>query len=379
MNKTIQILLAILLIISGSVCLVYAQEQKPIVKIAVIAPLTGGLAKRGQDISNMIEILEPHLNNSGKRYKYQFLLDDGRCGAGNAATTIAKKLIHLDKVKFLVTGCSGETLQVGPVAQKEGIVTFAVLSTHQDVKKLGNYVFRTFVDIERSVEKFAEHMAKKSDDRIAVLTEENAFTFGIKELLHKFLGPKIIFSDDFPPDTHEFNSLLMKIKAKKVAGVYFNVLSEGTLAVLVNQMRALGLKHQIYSYNMPEAASFRKAVGDNGQGLDFIGSPDIEEASDEFNQILKIYLERHPEGPSFEFLLRCFFDAVKSIVGSVEKLGPEPKLVRDFLYSYQSFGALGKVEYDQNGDIRDVNYVLKRINSGEIEYIGDLVGPNAVS
>ena len=123
--------------------------------------------------------------------------------------------------------------------------------------------------------------------KIAILTEENAFTFGIKELLHRHLAGSIVFSDDFPPGTGDFNTLLMKIKAQEADGVYFNVLSERPLAIMVNQSRALGLDFQIYSYNMPEASSFVGATGKNSEGLEFIGTPVISDSSKDFIAILK--------------------------------------------------------------------------------------------
>lgn len=364
-----QILTVTLFLLFSAICMA---EEKQLVKIGVIAPLSGGLAKRGEDLGRFIEVFEPHLNSISQKYRYKFLLDDGKCGTGNSSTTIAMKMIHVDKVNFLVTGCSGETLQVAPIAEREGVVLFAVLSTHQDIKKLGKYIFRTFVDIERGVEKFSRYMSSKSDGKIAILTEENAFTFGVKELLHKHLEDRITFSDDFPVDTHDFNSLLLKVKASGAEGVYLNVMSEGTLAVLVNQLRGKGLKQQIYTYNMPEAESFRKAVGKNGEGIDFIGSPVITDSTPEFDMLLKKYLVKYPGGPSYEFLLRTFFDAVKSMVDGVDAVGTDSDAVVKFLAEYESAGALGKVSYDENGDIEDINYVRKHITGGEILVMGEM-------
>jgi len=348
-------------------------SEKQDVKIGVIIPLTGGLAARGEDVTRFIKILEPHLNQHSVKYQFRFIIDDGKCGAGNAPTTIVKKLISVDKVKFLITGCSGETLQAGPIAQRNGVLTIAVLSTHQDVKKIGDYVFRTFVDIERGVEKFTDYIGKKSGGRIAILTEENAFTFGIQTLLIKYLDTQVVYSDDYPEGTSDFKTLLLKIKSKNPGGIYFNTMSENTLITLVNQTRALGIKQPLYTYNMPEARSFREATGKNSEGMEYIGSPSIENSSDEFNQLLKEFLKRHPEGPSYEFVLRTFFDGSKSIVDAIEAVGPDAKLSRDYLNTYKSLGALGVVEYDANGDIKNINYFLRRIENGQDVVVEDLM------
>ena len=353
-----------------------SSEQSPPVKIGVIVPLTGGLALRGDDVSRLLPILESHLAASALSHKYKFVIEDGKCGAGSATTSAAMKLINYDKVKFLITGCSGETLQAGPIAEKNKVLVIGVLSLHQDIKKLGDYIFRTFVDLEKSFREFAAYMDSQCDGKIAILTEENAFTFGVRDFFLKHLGSKVVFADDFPADSADFSTLLAKANSKGATGIYLNVMSEGTLANLVNQTRRKNLRQRLFSYNMPEASSFRTATGRNSDNLYFIGTPDIKNASAEFAEVLSKYLKLQPEGPSYEFILRTTFDAVKSIVDGVEAVGVEPTKVKDFLYNYSALGALGKIEYDSNGDIKNLNYVLKRVREdGKNEFVAELVKP----
>jgi ABC-type branched-subunit amino acid transport system substrate-binding protein len=349
------------------------KELSP-VKIGVIVPLTGGLALRGDDISKLLTILKSHLDSSSLAYKYEFLIEDGKCGDGSTTTSAAMKLINYDKVKFLITGCSGETLQAGPIAEKNKVLNIAVLSMHKDIKKLGDYIFRTFVDIEKSINGFADYMDSQCDGKIAVLTEENAFTFGVRDLLVKHLGSKIVLVDDFPANSADFSTLLAKVNSKGAKGIYLNVMSDGTLANLVNQARRRNLSQHLFSYNMPEAPSFRAATGKNSDNLYFIGTPDIKQSSAEFNGILAEYMRQYPEGPSYEFILRTTFDAIKSIVDGVEAVGTDTTKVKDFLNHYSALGALGEIEYDSNGDIKNLHYVLKRVREdGKNEIVGELV------
>ena len=91
--------LALILLYSAKCQAEETNNQKEIVKIGVIAPLTGGLAQRGDDITRLLKILEPQLNSQSTKYTYKFILDDGKCGVGNTATTIANKFISFDKNK----------------------------------------------------------------------------------------------------------------------------------------------------------------------------------------------------------------------------------------------------------------------------------------
>ena len=89
--------LKIIFIFSWIILLFTPQDgfaEKELIKIGVIAPLTGGLAQRGNDIVNLLKIITPKLNSQSDRYNYQFIIEDGKCGAGNAAITAANKFIN---------------------------------------------------------------------------------------------------------------------------------------------------------------------------------------------------------------------------------------------------------------------------------------------
>jgi ABC-type branched-subunit amino acid transport system substrate-binding protein len=171
-------------VVASSLCAAETLTRET-VKIGAIVPLIGGLARRGQDISRLFQILEPKLNAASRRFRYQFIVEDGKCGLGSDATTAAIKLINFDKVKFLITGCSGDTLQAGPIAQRTRVLTIAVLSSHPDVRKIGDCVFRTYTDAEKNLKLFSQYILQKTSGKIALLTEEGVFTYGIRDMLLK--------------------------------------------------------------------------------------------------------------------------------------------------------------------------------------------------
>ena len=346
--------------------------EKQVVKIGVIVPLTGNLAARGDDVAKLIPLVEKQVNEKSEKYRYKFLLDDGKGGAGNAPTTAVKKFLYVDKAEFMITGCSGESLQAGPIAQRNKKVTFAVFSTHQDVKNIGDYAFRTYVDIEHGIEHFARYMIEQTGGRRAELTEENTFTFGIQKLLHKYLGSHLIFTDNYSTETNDFNSLLTKITAQKPNGIFFNAMSEERLSTLVNQARALGINQKLYAFSMPDLGDFMGLTGKNSEGLAYIGSPIITDSTDDFKVVLKQFKNTYPKKEPYMLLLQTFYDAAHSIVDGVEAVGPDSTKVRDFLNTYSTNGALGKVEYDELGEIKNINFVLKIIKNGKRVSHGDL-------
>ena len=364
-SSSFSILLFLLLLpISSS-----ALPQKTEVKIGVIAPLTLGNSERGQDIVNTLTLLGEEFSKTSSKYLYKFIFEDGQCGVGSVATTAAQKLINIDKVQFLITGCSGETLQAGAISERSSVLTFAVFASHPDVKKLGRFIFRTFPDQELSVAIIAKEATCLDLKDIALITEENPFTQAIKSLLVEILGDRIRVSEDFLPESADFRAILSKMSASKPKVFYFMAASPSTLGHLVKQAHALGLHLPRYAFLHPDDAAFKQIAGSSAEGLKYLGVPEKGASTKEFEMFMDSFRNRFGK-PHLEFLVRTTYDALTSINAGIESQGPDPLKVRDFLQSYRSKGATGEISFDDAGDLRGLQYVLKEVASnGETKEI----------
>ncbi|RMD85402.1 MAG: ABC transporter substrate-binding protein [Candidatus Dadabacteria bacterium] len=344
-------------------------EQSKLVKFGVIAPITGGNASNGQDISRTVKLLEKRLNKSSRKYQYRFTIEDGRCGVGNGAATAAYKFINIDQVKFLITGCSGETLKVGPIAERNKVVTIAVLSMHKDVKHLGDYIFRTYLDAEKGMKKIADLIVKEGAEKVAVISEDVPFTVGNHELVSKFLGERVVFSDFFEADNTDLRTLILKARSYMPDAYYFGPASPDTAIALVNQARQLGVTQPIYSFQMPDYPKFLEATGKNSNGIRYLVPPRIGSESPDFASFMEEFVKDYGEKPSLEFVVRTTYDAVNALVDGIESVGVNPTAVKDFLYHYRKKGALGVVEFDKNGDIKNLNFMVKYIKGGRTYWL----------
>lgn len=334
------------------------------VRIGVIIPLTGGNAYAGEDIVNLLSILEERLNQRSKRYQYKFVVEDGHCGVGNAAAGAANKFIFVDQVKFLIVGCSGEALIAGPLAQRAGVLMFVVFGSHKDIRTLGDYVFRTFVDIERSIRRFSSYIKDRETGSIALLTEESAFTKNIESLLQQYLGSKIVYSEEFALDSSDFSTLLEKARAKNAGAIFVTAASTGTLSAIVNQAASRKIDIPFYSYLYPELAGFVEATRDRSAGLTFLGAPRLNESFSELMQVEAEFEKRYGKKQNFDLVFGAAFDAVQAMTDGIEVEGPDAAKVKEYLKTYRKPGALGTVMFDENGDIKQINFALKRIERG---------------
>lgn len=343
------------------------------VKVGVIMPLTGNQAVFGIDAVRMLNIIAPDFNLKRKKFTFQFILEDGKCGIGNSASTAANKLIHIDKVRFLVLGCSGEVLQTAPIAEKAGVLAIGFAAGHPDIRDLGDLIFRTYVDLNKAVHLIAELMSNEIGSDIAILTEDSPFTIGIKNELLNVLGKRVVFYDDFHADETSFQSLLVKARAAKPRAYYLNTAGPRIYQNLYLQLRHMGIKEPVYSYHSPSDSDVLKNLGALQNEVKFVATPEVDKGSAEFEKFLESYIKKFPDGPNIDFLLRSSYDAVMSIVKGVENVGPDPKLVKQFLYTTKLEGAVGQLSFDEYGDIRDVNFTLKEIVNGVPKRIQSLL------
>lgn len=341
----------------------HASDQQT-VKIGVIAPLTGNAAHIGNEIQRTIQVLTEQLSTQKLTHKYEFIIEDGKAAMDNSPSTAARKLIGIDGAKFLITATSGETLQVGPIAQRKKVLTFAVVSSHKDVKHLGDFIFRTFIDVERGMKTLAERIRKDEKTPVALLTEDHVFTQGIKTLLQKHLKDDVVFAEDYPIDSTDLRTVLSKAKSKGAKSYYFNCGHPKTCAIITVQARQLGITASIYSYLHIDNPEYLEAAGDYANGVKFLAPPDIEASSPQYRRFLKRYKSRFGHEAKNDFIARSTYDAAQCIIRGIEAKGVDPSSVVQYLKDYQGEGALGKLSFDENGDIRDIDYVIKVISNG---------------
>ncbi len=334
------------------------------VKIGIILPLSGSTAVWGLDAQRLSTVLEKWINSKNNRYRYSFTLEDGFCGHGNGATTAAQKLININKVRFLAVGCSGEILQVGPIAQRAGVLANCFACSHPDVKTLGEYVFRTYPDIENGIDLFVALAQKEKLGKVAVITEENSFTIGIRDLLVERLGPNTGYLEDLEADIGDFRTILTKLKASDSTAVFLNPSNPRTYIQLVRQMNDLDIDLPIFAFHMPADKTALSDLGSQQDGVRFIGLPDIDVAPSEFAEVKEKFLLKYREGPHLDFLYRSSYDVIQNYVRSIEAVGPDASKAKEFLQTEKFDGALGLTTYDERGDLKGLSFVIKEIVGG---------------
>lgn len=241
-----------------------------VVKIGMGAPMTGGDASYGFDISQggMIAV-----QDSGEFEGFKFVLvveDDGGNAEGGAA--VANKFAS-DPALVAVAGhiYSGATSAAIPIYEKAGIVMLSPSASLPSLTTLGSAVFNRIVFTDaRQGPPAAEYLFNKLNvRRLAVLHDGSDYGKGLAETVAaKFteLGGEVVITEAITKGETDYTPVLSAVASKNPEAVYFGgYTAEG--AVIVNQMKQTGLENAIFfGDDGTYGADFLSRTGANGEG-----------------------------------------------------------------------------------------------------------------
>jgi branched-chain amino acid transport system substrate-binding protein len=232
-------------IISLSLCLLVinfslAQDNKPVVKIGVILPLSGNMSDIGTAFRDSTLLANKEIpNNTNCNYKIIFE-DDGL--QSKKVASAAEKLISVDKVNVLISTWSYGGSVAAPIAERSKVLHFA---TAWDKKIVANkkYSFLHLSPPENFIPMFFDiiKIQKSSWKTVAILgLNESGSILALDEFERNAKKNNITISlrETFDFGTNDFRSVLSKIKNRNIDGLFINM---GTpeIEIILRQMASL--------------------------------------------------------------------------------------------------------------------------------------------
>lgn len=263
--------------VAAAMCMAFisgcgGSKKQEVVKIGLLAPLTGGNAALGVGMKNSGQLAVDQANKSGK-YPFKFELvtvDD----AGDPSTAVAamNKLIA-DKGISAITGHfnSGCALATAPVAHKAGVPFLVTGAIHPGITAKGYKEITRIITAADIQNKYAGKLAASEwgIKTIALINDRtdygktNAEQFGKAAEAN---GAKVISVDGISVGQQDFAALLTKIKATNPDCIYFGgVATEAGL--LKRQMADLQMKSLFLSDSGIISDTFNKIAGPAAAGM----------------------------------------------------------------------------------------------------------------
>lgn len=178
--------------------------EKKVVKIGVIAPLSGPGSLYWEDTVYAIKTtIDNYNNDNSKKYKIDLIVEDWKCDGKEAVSSI-QKLVNIDGVWIIIGWiCSNETVAIGPIAQKNEVLLFSPTSASTVISNFWDYVFR-MQTTEGLVKKLSNYINTKRYSSFLIVYENSDYSVDYVNNLTQWLSwniKKIIFDSsekDYP-------------------------------------------------------------------------------------------------------------------------------------------------------------------------------------
>ena len=343
------------------------------IKIGIPQPMTGPATQYGDQIQagalTAIDAFNAAGGVNGKQLE-PLLIDDG-CEPKQAVPA-ANRVIN-SGAKFAVAhACSGTTVPAVNVYEQEGVVAITPGATSPLVTDTikPHYFFRTIGRDDQQGPFAADYIVKALKPKtIAILHDKQTYGSGVASQVRDSLaGSKIEISlfEGINVGDSDYSAVITKLKSMGPDLIYFGGY-HAELGLLLRQAREQGLQTQFMG---PEGVANDDLVAIAGpavKGLlvtlpaDFTKLPGNEKILENFKTF-----NRNPNG-AFNM---SAYAAVQILVASINAVGEDPDKVADYMHNNVFDTAIGKVEYDEKGDLKEFEFaVFKWDEDGKMEQL----------
>ncbi len=222
-NVSRTLLVTLLTVVTHSA--VAAAEPSSPRKVGVIIPLSGPMAEWGQSIQIGINF---QANRLGTTTHYIFE-DEAACDAKKAVTA-AQKLISVDKVDILMTGCLNGTQALLPISKKADVLVVSLGLVNNDLAKENrDYLITPSASITAEADGISDLLKADGKKRLALVRVEDNFTEELtKGLLadSKQDGWELVLDERLTFNTTDFRPALLKLARHGADSVLFYTSTE---------------------------------------------------------------------------------------------------------------------------------------------------------
>ncbi len=357
-------------------------SDKGPVTIGISLPLTGDFSQPGGEAKRGYEVWADQVNAAGGLLGRQVklkIVDD----ASNQDTVVADytKLITQDKVE-LVLGTFSSLLNfpASAVAEKNGYTFVEPAGGAPDMFTRGfKYLFfaqpataphqaDVFVDYIKSLP------ADTRPQTAAYPTQDDPFTRPVIESMQKqleALGVKTVYSQVYPADTTNFQTIANTLKNKKPDLIAQGAVFEDGVG-LVRSLKQLGYTPKaLFQTSAPSnAAQYSDGVGEaNTEGVFYTVSWHEEADTPKNPEFVKAYGDAY-DGASPAEDAADAFAAAETLQAAVEATkGFDNDKIKDWLHANEVQTILGPLSWNDKGEPQG-DFILAQWQSGKVEVVG---------
>lgn len=206
-----------------------------VLKVGVIAPLSGNAAQYGEETQRILAATLADINANGgyNGTDVELIFEDGKC-SGSDAVTAFQKLVDIDGVDAIIPFCSSESLAIAPLTESVQMLAVSGTSSNPEIEGASPYLF----SFSYSDAVIGETMSQELDkfEKIAIISEQNDYSIGLKNTVEEALGEKVVVSETFEATNTDFRNSIEKLANSGADAIFLNPFPGPNASNLAKQM-----------------------------------------------------------------------------------------------------------------------------------------------
>ena len=319
-----------------------------VIKIGVIAPLTGNYAQYGTAVKEGVELKVDAINNAGgiNGKKIELVIADSK-GDVQESVNAFKKMVSQDKVSVVIGEVVSATSQaISGLAQQAKVPLISATATSPDVTKGKDFVFRTTFTDPYQGTATAKYAKAKGVKSIAILTNSsNDYSVGVANAFKEQAKKDgiTITEEKYTNDDKDFKAILTKVKGQNPQAIfipdYYN-----TIGLIISQAKDLGITAQYFGGDGWDG--IQTNFGAVAEGAIFASQFSPEDKAENVQKFMKDYQAKfHKEPIMFAALGYDTVEIVEAALKSAKDLtGPS---IREAMNGVSGIDLItGKLKFD---------------------------------
>ncbi len=339
------------------------------VKIGVAGPMTGPNAKQGNDFLNGVQLAADEWNAKGGVLgrKIEVIPVDDRSDPKEAVMA-ANKLVNLGAAGVIGHYESSCTIPASMIYAEAGVVQITPSSTNPalTLDQRRSTVFRACGRDDQQGSMAATFVRDRLKLRkVAVIDDKTTYGQGLAREFERNLGQGIavVAYENIQRGDKDFSAILTKIKPLAPEAVYFGgYYTEAGL--LATQMRRQGVRAAFISGDATIDQEFLNIAGRDAEGAYLSYGPDVRKLESAKGFVAAYTAKFGPLGPYSLYA----YDAANVLLRGIEAAQTaEGAKVAAAIHGLSFNGARGELSFDENGDLRNIPYVMWVVRNGAFE------------
>lgn len=348
--------------------------NKPIAKIGFAAPLSGEQAIVGRPMRQCAELAVTQANERGDLPFYLRLrAEDDRAEPGQAQE-VARRFVA-DPAVIGVVGHknSGPSAAAAPIYHAAGLAQVAPSSTNPQLSRRGYRTFFRLCAHDAVQGQVAARYAVRvlGARRVAVIHDQTGYGQPLAEVVQAVLQQEraeVVLFEGITEGATDFSQTVGRLQQLSPDVIYF-ALTEIESSILARQLREAGVGAVLFGTDGSRESQFLPLAGPAAEGayqtyagLDAESHPAAQEFAGQFKARYGSVPVYGPE----------VYDATNLFITALARAGQidRQRVLQEIVGSSNFEGVTGRIQFEPNGDRRDPQVSIWRVEQGEMRRLG---------